>query len=158
MGHLPKSINKILVGYNGKENSVHSFYLAKKLAVNTGAEIEIVSIVSPDEAQETRQRINDKLERLVEKTNSVPVSFRILDSYSIEDALLEASNNSDLTIIGDSSKRFKISLLGTLSQKVARHSKKPTVIVKKSKPISKENFNYLVIKSIRRIRAGCRAK
>jgi nucleotide-binding universal stress UspA family protein len=138
MGHLPKSTNKILVGYNGKENSVHSFYLAKKLAVNTGAEIEIVSIVSPDEAQETRQRINDKLERLVEKTNSVPVSFRILDSYSIEDALLEASNNSDLTIIGDSSKRFKISLLGTLSQKVARHSKKPTVIVKKSKPISKK--------------------
>jgi hypothetical protein len=63
-----------------------------------------------------------------------------MEKYSIEDALLEASNNNDLTIIGDSSERFKISLLGTLSQRVARHSQKPIVIVKKSRPISKESL------------------
>ncbi|MGB9940021.1 amino acid permease [Methanosarcina sp.] len=153
-GHLPDSINRILVGYNGKENSVYGLHLAKKLAINTGAEIEILSIVSPDEAQETRLKLTEELERLVEIMSSVPLSFRVLEKYSIEDALLEASNNSDLIIIGDSSERFKISLLGTLSQRVARHSRKPIVIVKKSKPISKESFNYLVKKSVRRIYAG----
>ncbi|RXA16693.1 amino acid permease [Methanosarcina sp. MSH10X1] len=153
-GHLPDRINKILVGYNGRENSVYGLYLAEKLATNTGAGIEILSIVSPDESPETRQKLTDELERLIEKISSVSVSFRILEKYSIEDALLEASNNSDLTIIGDSSERFKISLLGTLSHRVARHSRKPIVIVKKSKPISKESFNYLVKKSFRRIYAG----
>ncbi len=155
-GQLPDSINKILVGYNGKENSVHGLYLAKKLAANTGAAIEVVSIVSPKEAQETRQKITDKLEHMIEKISCVPVSFRMLESYSIEDALLEASNNNDLTIIGNSSKRFKVSLLGTLSQRVARRSEKPIVIVKIPKPISKENLSYLVIKFIRRIHAGRR--
>ncbi|WP_243684922.1 amino acid permease [Methanosarcina barkeri] len=131
-GHLPDSIHKILVGYNGKENSVYGLSLAEKLAVNTGAGIEIISIISPDESQENRQKITDELESLVGKISSIPVSFRVLTKYSIEDALLEASNNNDLTIIGDSSERFKISLLGTLSQRIARHSKKPIVIVKKS--------------------------
>jgi len=157
-GHLPDSINKILVGYNGKENSIYGLSLAEKLAVNTGAEIKIISIISPDEAQENRQKITDELESLVGKISSIPVSFRVLEKYSIEDALLEASNNSDLTIIGDSSERFKISLLGTLSQRIARHSKKPIVIVKKSKPISKESFNYLVKKHARRIYARLRGK
>jgi nucleotide-binding universal stress UspA family protein len=157
-GHLPDSINKILVGYNGKENSVYGLYLAEKLAVNTGAGIEVISIVSPDETQKIRQKITDELERQVEKISSVPVSFRVMEKYSVEDALLEASNSNDLTIIGDSSERFKISLLGTLSQRVARHSKKPVVIVKKSKPISKESFNYMVKMSVRRVYAGLGAK
>jgi len=100
----------------------------------------------------------DELESLVEKITSILVSYRVLEKYSIEDALLEASNNNDLTIIGDSSERFKISLLGTLSQRIARHSKKPIVIVKKSKPISKESFNYLVKKPARRIYARLRGK
>jgi nucleotide-binding universal stress UspA family protein len=139
-GHLPDSINKILVGYNGKENSLYGLYLAEKLVVNTGAVIDVISIVSPDETKETRQKITDEFERQVEKISSVPVSFRVMEKYSIEDALLEASNNNDLTIIGDSSERFKISLLGTLSQRVARHSQKPIVIVKKSRPISKESL------------------
>ncbi len=44
-----------------------------------------------------------------------------------------------------------------LSQRVARNSekqiviKKPIVIIKKPKPISKENLNYPVKKSVRRI-------
>lgn len=155
-GHLPDSVNRILVAYNGKENSVNGLYLAKKLAVNTGAGVEMISVVSPDEDQQTKQKITDELEHLVKKISLVPVSFRVLERYSIEDAILEASNNSDLTIIGDSSERFKISLLGTLSQRVARHSKKPIVIVKKPKPISKESLNYLMKKSVRKIYAGLR--
>jgi len=66
-GHLSDSINKILVGYNGKENSVYGLSLAEKLAVNTGAGIEIISIISPDEAQENRQKITDDLKASLRK-------------------------------------------------------------------------------------------
>jgi amino acid transporter/nucleotide-binding universal stress UspA family protein len=149
-GHLPENIRKILVAYNGKENSVHGLSLAKKIATNTGASIRIISIVSPDEAPEQKAKMTEELEDLVKKIPSIPVSFKLLERYSIEDSILEVSNGYDLTIIGDSSERFKISLLGTLSQRIARHSRKPVMIVKKSKPISKESVNYLLKKMARK--------
>ena len=150
-GHLPDSLKKILVAYNGKQNSVHGLYLAKKLAANTGASIRIINIVSPDEDPENKAKLSTELEGLVAKITSGSASFKLLERYSIEDAILEVSNGYDLTIIGDSSERFKISLLGTLSQRIARHSRKPVMIVKKSKPISKESMNYLLKKSARKI-------
>jgi amino acid transporter/nucleotide-binding universal stress UspA family protein len=155
-GHLPDSIKKLLVAYNGKENSVHGLYLAKKLAVNTGAAIRIISIISPDEDPDKKAKIAGELEEQAKKITSVPVSFKLLERYSIEDAILEVSNGYDLTIIGDSSERFKISFLGTLSQRIARHSRKPVMIVKKSKPISKESLNYLLKKSAKKIYARIR--
>lgn len=155
-GHLPDNIRKVLVAYNGKENSVHGLSLAKKIAANTGASIRIISIVSPDEEQEQKAKISGELEELVKKIPSIPASFKLLERYSIEDAILEVSNGYDLTIIGDSSERFKISLLGPLSQRIARHSRKPVMIVKKSKPISKESLNYLLKKTARKVYARVR--
>lgn len=150
-GHLPDNIKKILVAYNGKENSVHGLSLAKKIAENSGASIRIISIVSPDDDEEQKTKVAEELEGLVKKLPSIPVSFKLLERYSIEDAVLEVSNGYDLTIIGDSSERFKISLLGTLSQRIARHSKKSVMIVKKSKPISKESLNYLLKKRAKKV-------
>ena len=157
-GHLPDNIKKILVAYNGKENSVHGLSLAKKIAANTGASIRIISIVNPDEDQDNKAKLAEELEDLVKKIPSIPVSFKLLERYSIEDAILEVSNGYDLTIIGDSSERFKISLLGTLSERIARHSRKSVMIVKKSKPISKESLNYLLKKSSRKIYTRFRKK
>ncbi|WP_410507484.1 amino acid permease [Methanosarcina hadiensis] len=155
-GHLPDSIKKVLVAYNGKENSVHGLSLAKKIAENAGASIRIISVVSPDEDPEKKEKIAEELEGLVRKISSTPASFKLLERYSIEDAVLEVSNGYDLTIIGDSSERFKISLLGTLSQRIARHSRKPVMIVKKSKPISKESINYLLKKRAKKFYARLR--
>ncbi|WP_269850244.1 universal stress protein [Methanosarcina horonobensis] len=95
--------------------------------------MKIISIVSPDEDQDRKAKIAEELSELVKKIPSIPVSFKLLERYSVEDAILEVSNGYDLTIIGDSSERFKISLLGTLSQRIARHSRKPVMIVKKIK-------------------------
>ena len=150
-GHLPDNIKKIIVAYNGKENSVLGLSLAKKISINTGASIKVVSIVSPDEDQDKKTKISEELQDLVKKNPSVPVSFKLLEKYSIEDAILEVSKGYDLTIIGDSSERFKISLLGTLSQRIARHCRKPVMIVKKTKPISKESMNYLLKKYTRKV-------
>jgi len=152
-GHLPKKIKKILVAYNGKENSNHALYLAKKLASNTEAAIEIIRVVSPDETPEEKKEISEGLEALVKNIPQLPVTFKLLERYSIEDAILEASNHSDLTIIGDSSQRFKFSLLGTLSQRVTIHARKPVIVVKKSKPISRESLNYLLKKYARKMYA-----
>jgi len=151
-GYLPDRINRILVAYNGKENSVYGLYLARKLAVNTGAQMTVIAVISPDAEEDRKEEITAKIAELAAEENMRPVEFRILERYSVEDAILEAAEDSDVTIIGDSSQRFKISLIGTLSQRIARHSKKPVLIVKKSRPISKESMNYLLRRSLRKCR------
>jgi nucleotide-binding universal stress UspA family protein len=152
-GYLPDRINTILVAYNGKENSVYGLYLARKLAVNTGAQIAVIAVISPDAEADRKEEITAKIAELAAEENGIHVEFRILERYSVEDAILEAADGSDVTIIGDSSQRFKISLIGTLSQRIARHSTKPVLIVKKSRPISKESMNYLLRSSLRKCRA-----
>jgi len=147
-GHLAYKTNKIVVAYNEKDNSAYGLHLAKKLAFNTGAKIEIITIVNPDEVSERKKEIAERLQALCKSEENISISFKILERYSAEDAILEASNKSDLTVIGDSSQRFKVSFLGTLPQRVARHSKNPVLIVKRSKPISKQNITYVVNKYI----------
>ena len=147
-GYLSDKLTKILVAYNGKDNSVYGLHLAKKLAANTGAKIEIITIVSPDEDIERKKEIAEKLHALCKSEENISISFKMLERYSVEDAILEASNDSDLTVIGDSSQRFKVSFLGTLPQRVARHSKNPVLVVKMSKPISKQNITYVARKYV----------
>lgn len=157
-GYLPDRISKILVPYNGKENAVYGLHLAKRLAANTGAGIVIMTVISPDMEQDMKEEITAKVSELAAEDDTIHLECRVLERYSIEDAILEAAESSDLTIIGDSSQRFKISLLGTLSQRIARHSKKPVLIVKKSRPISKESLNYLLKKYIRKYKARLEKK
>lgn len=145
-GYLPDKISKMVVAYDGNENSIYGFYLARKLAASTGAKILVITIIKPDEEEEKKREMAAKMAELVVEDDTIPVKFRILEKYSTEDAILDAANDSDLIIIGDSSKRFKISLLGSMSQKISLHSKKPVIIVKKSRPISKESLNYLMKK------------
>lgn len=147
-GYLSSKTKKILVAYNGKDNSVSGLHLAKKLAFNTGAKIELITIISPDEDEVRKKEIAEKLQAISANEEEVSISFKILEKYSVEDSILEASNGADLTVIGDSSQRFKVSFLGTLPQRVARHSKNPVLIVKMSKPISKQNISYLIRKNV----------
>ncbi|WP_292468198.1 amino acid permease [Methanolobus sp.] len=144
--HLPDKINRILVAYNGKENSIYGFYIARKLAANTGAKIVVLTVISPDEEEEKKKEIAADVTELVVKDDIIKVEFRILEKYSVEDAILDAAVDSDVTIIGDSSRRFKIAMLGTMSQRIAKHSKKPVLIIKKPRPISKESLNNLMKK------------
>jgi amino acid transporter len=152
-GYLPDKINRILVAYNGKANSVYGLNLARKLAANTGAKIVIITVISPDEEEERKEEIKTRIAELSAEEDTISVECRVLEKYSIEDAILEATNVSDVTIIGDSSQRFKVSLLGTLSQRIARHSKKPVLIVKRPRPISRESLNYFLKKVLRKFKA-----
>lgn len=74
------------------------------------------------------------------------VVYEIQEKYSTEDAILEAANEHDIIMIGDSSQRFKRAFLGTLPQRIARHTRKPVIIVKRYKPLSKEGISSIFVK------------
>lgn len=141
-GYLPKKINKIVVAYDGKDNSIYAIYLAKKLALNTGASIQIVNISHPDKESIDKNKFISKIDEIIGDDYRVPVDYKFIERFSIADGILEFGNKGDILIIGDSGKRFKLSLLGTLSQKIAKYSSKPVIIVRRSQPISREGLTY----------------
>lgn len=130
-GHFTKDPKKILVAYDGKHNSRYGLFLGKRLALNTGATLKVLRVINPDTSEEEKKYALEELKEIAEMEENIDVQYELLEKYSPTDAILEATNDSDLTIVGDSSKRFKRNFLSTLPQRVASHSKKPILIIKR---------------------------
>jgi len=141
-GYLPEKINRIVVSYDGKDNSSYGVYLAKKLAINTGASIQIINISHPEKESVDKNELLSSLDKIIGDEDRISIDYKFIERFSIVDGVLEFGNAGDLLIIGDSDQRFKISLLGSLSQKITKYSSKPVLIVRRSKPISREGLTY----------------
>ncbi|WP_052306387.1 amino acid permease [Methanosalsum zhilinae] len=145
-GYMPPEIKTILVAFNAKDNSKYCLYLAKRLAMTTGAQIKLLRIINPDlSAEEKQEKIKEAKEAALDE-EGFNVVYEIQEKYSTEDAILEAANEHDIIMIGDSSQRFKRAFLGTLPQRIARHTRKPVIIVKRYKPLSKEGISSIFVK------------
>ncbi|MBP2030903.1 amino acid transporter/nucleotide-binding universal stress UspA family protein [Methanohalophilus levihalophilus] len=147
-GYLPEKIKRIVVTYDGKDNSSYGVYLAKKLAISTGASIQVVNIAHPEKEPIDKSKLIADLNKIIGDDDRVFVTYEFIERFSIADGILEFGNNGDLLIIGDSGQRFKVSLLGKLSQKITKHSASPVLIVRTAKPISREGLTYWIRKKL----------
>ena len=150
-GYFPKEIEKIIVAYNGKENSKYGITLAKRLAQNTGAKIHILRVIKPNIQEEKKIKIRSELEQIIKELKENTISYEVKEHYSAENGILGSIGQDDLLIIGDSSQRFRVSLLGMLPYNVAKRSQRPVLIVKKHKPLSTEGINNVIMKKIKKI-------
>lgn len=150
-GYFPKKIEKIIVAYNGKENSKYGITLAKRLAHNTGAKIHILRVIKPSIQEEKKIKIRSELEQIMKELKKNTISYEVKEHYSAENGILGSIGQDDLLIIGDSSQRFRVSLLGMLPYNVAKRSQRPVLIVKKHKPLSTEGINNVIMKKIKKI-------
>ncbi len=139
-GHFPEILEEITVAYDGRFNSRYGVYLAKRLAMTTGAKIKLLRVVEPDCDEQKREEIIADLNELSNDDDGCDIYYEIKERYSATDTILAETEETDLTIIGDSTQRFKRSFLGTLPQRVATHTEKPVLIVKRHRPISKETL------------------
>ena len=150
-GHFPEELNKITVAYDGRENSVYGLYLARRLAKSSGAEIELLHVISPDTPQDEIARIEQELDKVIDKPGEssteidfkeldCEISYRIEKRFSVSDTVIEAADLSDLTIIGDSIRRFKFSIFGGRSSRIVSNAKGNILIVKRYKPFSRETI------------------
>ncbi len=150
-GYFPEKIEKIVVAYNGKENSKYGITLARRLAQNTGAKIHILQVIKPNIIEEKKIKIRSELEQIMKKQKENNISYEVKEHYSAENGILGSVGQSDILIIGDSSQRFRVSLLGMLPYNVAKRCQRPVLIVKKYKPLSTEGINNVIMKKIRKI-------
>ncbi|SFM85740.1 amino acid permease [Methanolobus profundi] len=152
-GNLPETIRRIVVAYNGKENSEYGLYLAKRLAKCTGSELHILRVIRPDNDDTSRRSIQDELEKIAEDRSVFNISTHLIEHSSAETAIMDFLEKDDVLVIGDSGKRFSFSLIGDLPYVLAKGHDGPVMIIKKHRPLSSGGFRYFAMKKIRSIRS-----
>ncbi|AFV23410.1 amino acid permease-like protein [Methanolobus psychrophilus R15] len=151
-GYLPAKIGRIVVAYNGKENSRYGLHLAKRLSKSTGVPLHVLRVIKPNLAEDVKVSVHRDLEELAGDTCMAPIIYHVKEHFSAENAVLEFLTEDDLLIIGDSSSRFKFSLIGNLPYVLAKGYKGPLLIIKKHKPLSSEGVNNMLLKKLNKLK------
>ncbi len=151
-GYLPRKINRIVVAYNGKENSRYGLHLARRLSRSTGAPLHLLRVIKPHLKEDIKAAILDDLEEVTGDTSLATVNSHTEEHFSAENAILKFLCEDDLLIIGDSSRRFKFSLLGNLPYVLAKGYKGPVLIIKKHKQLSSESLNNILLRNIKKLK------
>ena len=130
-GRIPENLNRITVAYDGGNNARYGLHLAKKLALKKSADVWLLHVISPDATEEKKRAMKEEMAGLCQEETAVSMHYELVERFSPLDAILEADRHSGLTVVGDSSKRFRNTFLSTIPQQVARHSLNPVLIIKR---------------------------
>lgn len=139
-GRFPDELKTILIPYGGGPNARYALFLARKLALTSGATVKLLRIISPEAEKDDKLKIENELKEVVETGVNCKIEYELKERYSPLDSIIEATKGVDLVIMGDENRRFRLSLFGSLPERVANHSKNPFVLVKRYRPISREGF------------------
>lgn len=126
---------KILVGYDGSKVADAALELAKKRAMDSGAEVVVaMSLMVPDTVaeKEAEKKIADTKQVFKDEKISVSTLVLVRGLYPGEDLVTFAKeNNIDEIIIGIR-KRSKVGkmLFGSTAQHVILHAHCPVVVIK----------------------------
>ncbi len=137
-GHYFEDLDLISVAYDGKRNSYYGLQIARKIARQTKAQIKVFHIVSPDAPESKKDSCRQNLKELAADEVNLPIKYEIEERFSVSDKILEEAQKSDLTVIGNSLRRFSLSHIGNRAARIARHSNDNLLIVNKYQPLSQE--------------------
>ncbi len=155
-GYIPEKVERIVVAYNGKDNSVYGLHLAKRLAKNTGAQLHMIRVIDPEMTDDEKNSIKQGLESASGDSSISNVFLHFPESPSTEAAILDFVEDDDVLIIGDSSKRFKFSLIGDLPSILIREHKGAVMIIKKRKPFSSEGLYSVAMNKLKMLKLSIR--
>ncbi|MCD5411061.1 MAG: universal stress protein, partial [Clostridiales bacterium] len=145
-GYFPKEIRKILVPYGGGDNSRYALYLAKRLALSTGATIKILRVINPDLDEIEKKELKAEIIKIANEEKECQIEYEANEKYSRIDAIINATAEADLLILGDSNARFRVSSLGNIIWRIANNTKTPLLIVKRYRPLTKVGIMALLRK------------
>ncbi|MFH0815891.1 MAG: amino acid permease [Methanobacteriota archaeon] len=131
---MPEEVDRVLVVATGEGNETYATGMAILLAKRYKAAITLYGACHRECDRERLGQILDRLCQICE-THSVVHERRLDDSKNVEGAVLAASANHDIVIIGaaDESRMMQF-VFGSLQNRLAERIEKPFVIVQKVKP------------------------
>lgn len=149
-------LKKILVPIDGSSSSLMAEEIAALIAKRTGAAVNVLHIMQelrlayrlPSNVQdELLGMIEQRAKHVIESAKAlfseenVKVEAETMGSNDPAESILEFSKDFDLIVMGSRGENEKEPYaLGSITKKVVRHTKCPTLIVKKVSPLA----NFLV--------------
>jgi nucleotide-binding universal stress UspA family protein len=141
-----KKIEKILVPVAMGDHA-QRLRIAGRIARSTGASITVLSVISPEENEKMRQRI-DEVQGKVDEMCSMKTEKEIVISAKMEDILIKKSSKFDLLVIGPSSDWIlRGALLGSLPDKIADNAQCTVIMIKHPELIA-ESWLRLMVKRV----------
>ncbi|MBB5158382.1 universal stress protein [Saccharopolyspora phatthalungensis] len=140
------SQRKIVVGVDGSKSSKCALRWALKQAALSGASVQVVTAwefpafysweggpMPPDDFEESaRKSLDESVDEVEHDTVSITPVQRVLTHGHAAQALLDASADADLLVVGSRGHgSFYGALLGSVSQRCAQHAHCPVVIVRR---------------------------
>ena len=126
---------RILVPYLGGAHDRLALELAGKIARNAGAEVTVLHVVAPRRDSQSRVLgAKADVERVyTDPATKAPVQFKVVEHDSPVSAVLEATANTDLVVIGVAEEwGLESQLFGWRSQRIAQDSSASLLIVRRS--------------------------
>jgi APA family basic amino acid/polyamine antiporter len=141
-----KKIEKILVPI-GLGDHTQRLRIAGRIAKSRDANITVISVISPDEDEKIRKRI-DEIQQKADEISSIKSEKEIAISAKTENILIEKSKKFDLLVIGPSRDWILPgALLGSLPDKIADNAECSVLMIKHPELIA-ESWTHLMIKKI----------
>jgi Kef-type K+ transport system membrane component KefB len=128
-----KTAQRVLIPYLGSKHDRLALELAGRLARNTKAQITALHIVQPKRGGDQALHAETTITRVFnDPTQPAPVNIRVVQSDYPVDAVLEASHDFDLIIIGVSEEwGLSSQLFGWRSERIAEACASSMLIVRK---------------------------
>ncbi|ESS11279.1 MAG: universal stress protein UspA related nucleotide-binding protein [uncultured archaeon A07HR60] len=132
-GSVEGSFERVFVPLRGDRNIEPIVGFVGRLLANSDAEVTLFTVNGSEEAAGTEFRLRGAEERLVEDgVDSERITVRRENAPRPDQAILAASRQADLLIVGESEPSLRERIFGVVTNSLVGKSNKPVLVVRSS--------------------------
>ena len=133
IGPAADGVDSILLPTAGGPHADLAAVVSRAIARTTGARVDVVNVVPPDATEEERARARERVDRTAAGLEGVDsVDLRLLEGDDVVTAIVEASEDHDVTIVGATREGlFQQLVFGAIPEEVGRRAANTVIMTKR---------------------------
>ena len=136
IGPTADGVERVLLPVAGGPHVPLAASVADAIAVTNGATVRVLAIVSPDAPTEARETTREHIAEATDLLDAT-AETEIREASAVDDALVEATNESDLVVFGVTRRGvIRRRLVGSIPQAVGRRSDRTVIIARRRSRMS----------------------
>ncbi|MFB6132205.1 MAG: universal stress protein, partial [Halanaeroarchaeum sp.] len=138
VGPRPDEVDEILLPIAGGPHAEFAAEVARAIASDTDATIHVVNVVAPGATDEEREEAEEKLDHIGSiLADRVSFDQSIIEAPDVVDAVVERTDENDLTLIGATREGlFQQLLVGAIPEQIGERSNNTVIMAKRHRGIT----------------------
>ncbi|WP_331233929.1 universal stress protein [Natronorarus salvus] len=132
VGRVARSVETVLLPVAGGPHVRPAASVAKAIAAANDATVVVVSVASPDDAEEASESIAAASDALVEASGpSVDIETELVESGDVEDALVDLAQSHDVIVFGTTRHgALRRRLVGSIPRRVTERTDRTVILAR----------------------------